>query len=199
MEHLNVPTKPYISPSKSLNKKKLCNLKTSEIPNYVTYEGKHLESNCSGVNKNSIYKNDNFCNTLQKLRVNNPLRIIVGQLNINSIRNKFDALCSIFKQKIDVLLVSETKIDDTFPLAQFCVEGYSTPYRLDGTRKGGGLLLYVRGDIPSKQIKLKFIENEAFEGFFVEINLRKKSGFSAALIIQIKIKFYLTYMLLAKL
>ena len=71
-------------------------------------------------------------------------------------------------------MVSETKIDDTLPLTQFCVEGYSTPYRLDGTCKGGGLLLYVRDDIPSKQIKLKFIENEAFEGFFIEINLRKK-------------------------
>ena len=95
-------------------------------------------------------------------------------MNINSIWNKFDDLCSIFKQKIDILLVSETKIDDTFPLAQFCVEGYSTPYRLYRTCKGGSLLLYVRDDIPSKQIKLKFIENEGFEGFFVEINLRKK-------------------------
>ena len=140
----------------------------------LSLEGKHLESNGPGVNKNSINKNDNFCNTLQKLRVNNPLRIIVGQLNMNSIRNKFDALCSIFQQKIDILLVSETKIDDTFPLAQFCVEGYSTPYRLDRTSKGGGWLLYVRDDIPSKQIKSKFIENEAFELFFVESNLRKK-------------------------
>ena len=173
-DHLNVPTKPYISPSKSLNKKNICNLRTSEISNYLTYERQHLESNCSGVNKNSINKNGNLCNTLQKLRINIPLRIIVGQLNINSVRNKFDALCSIFKQKIDILLVSESKIDDTFPLAQFCVEGYSTSYRLDRTCKGGGLLLYVRDDIPSKQIKLKFIENEAFEAFFVEINLRKK-------------------------
>ena len=80
-------------------------------------------------------------------------------------------------------MVSETKIDHTFPIAQFCVEGYSTPYR---TCKEGGLLLYVRDDIPSKQIKLKFIENEAFEGFLVEIILRKKSDFFAALIIQIK-------------
>ena len=78
-------------------------------------------------------------------------------------------------------MISETKIDDTFPLAHFCVEGYSTPYRPDRTCKRGGLLLYVTDDIPSKQITLKFIENEAFEGFFVEINLRKKSGFSAAL------------------
>ena len=119
-EHLpsseHVPTKSYISPSKILNKKNICNLRTSEIPNYVTYECKHLESKCSGINKNGINKNDNFSNTLQKLRVNNPLKIIVGQLNTNSIRNKFDALCSVFKQKIDILLVSETKIDDTFPL-----------------------------------------------------------------------------------
>ena len=71
-------------------------------------------------------------------------------------------------------MVSETKINDTFPLAQFCGEGYSNPYRFDRTCKGGGLLLYVRDDIPSKQIKLKFIVNEASEGFSVEINLRKK-------------------------
>ena len=96
-------------------------------------------------------------------------------------------------------MISVTKIDYTFPLAQFCVEGYSTPHRHDRTCKGGGLLLYVRDYIPSKQIKLKFIENEAFEGFFVEINMRKKRDFFAALIIQIKIKFCLTYILLARL
>ena len=71
-------------------------------------------------------------------------------------------------------LVSETKINDTFSSRQFCVEGYSTPYRLDRTCKGGSLLLYVKDDTPSKQIKSKFIEEEAFEGFFVEVNLRKK-------------------------
>ena len=65
------------------------------------YEGKQLESNCSGVSKNGINKNDNFCKTLQKLRVNNPLRIIVGQLNINSIRNKSDAnLTQISSKKL---------------------------------------------------------------------------------------------------
>ena len=54
-----------------------------------------------------------------KIRVNNPLRTTVEQMNINSVTNKFDALCSIFKQKVDKLLVYETKIDDIFPLAQF--------------------------------------------------------------------------------
>ena len=126
-----------------------------------------MESNCSGVNKNDINKNDNSCSGLPKLRVNNPLRMIVGQLNIME-----QAFCSIFQQKIDIFLVSESKIDDTFPKAQFCAEGYSTSYRLDKTCKRGDLLLHVREDIPSKQIKLKFVENEASERFFVEINLR---------------------------
>ena len=47
--------------------------------------------------------------------------------------------------------------------------------------------LYVREDISSKQIKLKSAENEAFQEFFVVINLRKKSVFFAAIIIQVKI------------
>ena len=84
---------------------------------------------------------------------NNPLRITVGQLNINSIRNKFDALCSIFKQKIDILLVSGTKIDDKFPLAQFCVEGYSSSYRLDKSIricKGGEFIVVCKGWYTSK-------------------------------------------------
>ena len=59
--------------------------------------------------------------------------------------------------------------------------------------------LYVRQDMSSKQIKLKSTENEAFEEFFVVINLRKKSVFFAAITIQVKIQFYLTYTLLVKL
>ena len=78
-------------------------------------------------------------------------------MNINSVTNKFDALRSIFKQKIDILLVYETKIDDIFPLAQFCVERYSTFFKLGRTLKGEGLLLHARVDVPSKQIKLKSI------------------------------------------
>ena len=71
-------------------------------------------------------------------------------MNINSVTNKFDALCSIFKQKTDILLVYETKVDDIFPLAQFCVERYSTLFKLGRTYKGEGLLLHAKDDIPSK-------------------------------------------------
>ena len=50
--------------------------------------------------------------------------------------------------------------------------GYSIPFRLDRTSHGGGILLFVREDIPCKIIKTDC--DADFEGIFVEINLRKK-------------------------
>ena len=31
----------------------------------------------------------------------------------------------------DIFMVTETKLDDSFPVSQFNVEGFSTPFRLD--------------------------------------------------------------------
>ena len=87
---------------------------------------------------------------LQKLKTENPLKIIFGHLNINSLRNKFEQLVDILNGSIDILMISETKIDDTFPTSQFLIEGFSEPYRLDWTSNGGGMMLFVRSHIPSK-------------------------------------------------
>ena len=62
--------------------------------------------------------------------------------------------------KIDILLLSETKIDDPFPSTQFNMSGFSTPYRLDHSAKGGWTLLYIRDDIPSKILKSYMIPND---------------------------------------
>ena len=58
-------------------------------------------------------------------------------------RNKFKSLSAQVKGNIDVLMVSETKIDDTFPVGKFVIDGFSTPYRLDRDSNGGGIMLYV--------------------------------------------------------
>ena len=52
---------------------------------------------------------------LKTLWIKNMNTIIFGHLNINSIRNKFDLFVDLVKSKIDIILVSETKIDKTFP------------------------------------------------------------------------------------
>ena len=106
-----------------------------------------LGNNSDNEEENSPYS------ILKTLRIKNMNKIIFGHLNINSIRNKFDLLADLVKSRIDVILVSETKLDKTFPNSQFRINGYS-PLRLDRTDKGGGLLLYIRSDIPSKPLPL---------------------------------------------
>ena len=76
---------------------------------------------------------------IKKLRIRNPNKIIIGNLNINSLPNKFEQLKDIVMQPIDILVLTETKLDDTFPAAQVLVNGFSEPYRLDRNRKGEGL------------------------------------------------------------
>ena len=43
-------------------------------------------------------------------------KIITGRLNINSIRNKFDFLAQQVKGNIDILMISETKLNESFPV-----------------------------------------------------------------------------------
>ena len=54
-----------------------------------------------------------------------------------------------------MFLISETKLDDSFPTAQFLIEGFGTPFRQDRNSKGGTLLLYIREDITSKRLSCK--------------------------------------------
>ena len=112
-----------------------------------------------------------FGNKLKSLRTSNLHRIIIAQININSVRNKFEALINGVRGNVDILMISAIKIDDSFSLTQFVIEGFTTPYRLDRNKSGGGILIYIREDIPSELIPRVFSNRE---GFFLELSLRKK-------------------------
>ena len=99
-------------------------------------------------------------------------KLIFAQLNTNSIRNKFEELISQVKGTVDVLIISETKIDDSFPIANFLIDGFSQPYRIDRNSSGGGIMLYVREDIQSNLLK---VESLPVEGFYVELKLRSEN------------------------
>ena len=109
--------------------------------------------------------------TLKQIRISNLKNVIIGQLNINSLRNKFYALAELIPGKVDVLVITETKLDDTFPEKQFLISGYNKSYRLDRNVSGGGVMIYVREDIPSEKLT-KHNLHENMEAIFVEINLR---------------------------
>ena len=53
-----------------------------------------------------------FENQLKTIRLQNINRIIVAHLNINSIRNKIELLSEAVTGNIDILMISETKIDE---------------------------------------------------------------------------------------
>ena len=108
---------------------------------------------------------------LKDIRIGNMSKLIFGHLNINSLRNKFDLFSEQVKGSIDILMVSETKLDDSFPEAQFLIEAFHSPFRFDRNINGGGIMLYVREDIPAKLLSHNF---PGVESFFVEIILHKK-------------------------
>ena len=109
---------------------------------------------------------------LKEMKAQSSDKLILGHLNVNSIRNKFEASKFIIDHNLDIFLISETKLDDSFHRAQFLIKGFSTPYRFDRNSKGGRLLLCIREDIASKI--LAYFSNCYIESLLVEINLRKR-------------------------
>ena len=69
-------------------------------------------------------------------------------------------------------MITETKLDDTFPLCQFYLEGVTMSYRLDRNRNGGGVIIYISEDIPIKILEKHKLPQDV-EGMFVELNVRK--------------------------
>ena len=110
--------------------------------------------------------------SLRSIRIKNLSNVIIGLLNINSLRYKFQALESFIHGNIDVLIITETKIDHTFPQNQFRIPGFRIPYRKDRDAHGGGVMIYVREDIPS-DILSKHKMDPKMEAIFIEVNLRK--------------------------
>ena len=121
---------------------------------------------------------DDFIYRLKMHRKSNPTNLTAGFLNINSIRNKFSALQHILcNSYVDLLGISETKLDDTFPHGQFHVDNYVLN-RKDRTSHGGGVALYVRSDIPHRRRHdlENIIDSSAtgLEIIIIEATLRKK-------------------------
>ena len=132
--------------------------KAGQLNHYIKPALKEYKYDCAiihvGINDILRNKNDTDLNNLPDL----------------SVINKFEALTCIIDNNIDLLLISETKLDDSVPTAHFQMKGFSVPYR-----QGGGLLLYICEDIQSKLLICKSKCN--IETLSVAVNLRKRKWF----------------------
>ena len=97
-------------------------------------------------------------------------------MNINSIKNKFDSVKAALVDYVDIFIATETKINESFPTAQFAIDGIHKTHRLDVTDKKGGLLVYVRSYLPLPQLTKHKIYSD-IQALVFEINIRKEKWF----------------------
>ena len=124
---------------------------------------------------NNLKKIHDIDQVLSDLRSTNPSNLNFCNLNINSVRYKFNDFQEIINGNLDVVSIVEAKIDASFSSAQFVFEGYHSPYRLDISSKSGGILVYVKSSIPSRRLSCENL-CDSIQAFLFEINLRKKNG-----------------------
>ena len=103
-------------------------------------------------------------------------RLAMPHININFIRNKFELLAEAVRGNVDIIMATETKINESFPTSQFIILGFTSPHRFDRTKDGGGTLVCIREDIPSKLLNISYIASE-IKCLGIEVNLRKVKWF----------------------
>ena len=77
------------------------------------------------------------------------------------------------------MVISETYLYKSFSNGQFKIPGYVLPFRLHCNQFGGGIMVFVREDIPSRALSL----NKSIESLFIELNFRQKKWLFAVHII----------------
>ena len=93
-------------------------------------------------------------------------------MSVNAINNKLEQLKYIIKNDIDPLIVNETKLNLSFPSGQFSIDRFAKPFHRDRNKNGGGVMIFVTDDIPSKEIKVNFLPSDVVY-LFIELNIRK--------------------------
>ena len=101
-------------------------------------KNQHIINVCltEDVNVENINNSSNISDSLKNLKIKNSNRLVFGNININTINNKFEQLKHIIKNNVDVLVVTETKLDSSFPFVQFSIDGFARPFRRDRNKKG---------------------------------------------------------------
>ena len=120
------------------------------------------------VNENSSESQ----NELEKIRCTYRNNIVIGHLNVNSLNLKFQEVKDlIVRCKFEVMVLSETKLDETYRDALYNIENYDM-YRQDKRSNSGGIIIYISKFLPSTQGNINNC-NDDIECFSVEINCKE--------------------------
>ena len=109
-------------------------------------------------------------------RLKYPRTPLIGYLNINSLRNKIVDVREVFgKLQLDFFVLSEAKLDDSFPSAQFYIENFEIRNWRDRDKNGGELIEFVGNGFITK--KIKEYETKVRETIASEFTISKKKWF----------------------
>ena len=121
------------------------------IQNPPTDVDDHPAVDNTSTEDNHDVVDDMHINELKSFKRQNMNNFICGHLNINSVRYKFPFIYDILSQELlDVFILAETKLDPSFPNSQFEIPSYNC-HRNDRNNYGGGLMSYLRSDVPHRQ------------------------------------------------
>ena len=96
----------------------------------------YIYSNDADITKHLSTANTDISQILKGLRLTNPKNVILSYLKCTQLETSL-WVCEF----VSLLAVAETKTNSSFPSAQFSLERYQSPYRLDISRKSSGLLV----------------------------------------------------------
>ena len=113
------------------------------------------DTSCLGFS-NLFNQPSNDLANIKNQRLSDPRTVIIGHLNINSFRNKYEIFAE-FIENFNIFLISESKLDDTFPSEEFRISGFKI-FRYDCNRYWGGLIIYVHEGISCKPWKIPLFD-----------------------------------------
>ena len=104
-----------------------------------------------------------------------PPKPMIGYVNINSLRNKIEALQEICKKvQIDIFCIGETELDFSFSDSLFRIDGYQyPPFRRGRDNRFGGKITYVWEGLPPN--RSKNLETEISEAILLDLNISNKN------------------------
>ena len=109
----------------------------------------------------------------KELCIENLVDLIFSYLRINSINNKFSDLQQVISGSVSILTIAETKIYSSFLTVKFHLANYHRSYRPDISDKSGGIFVYIKSNIPTRQL---YCANlcKSTQAIPFKINLRKE-------------------------
>ena len=104
------------------------------------------------MNENHVLQHD--IQILKEAILSSPKSLVIAHRNLNSLKNKINDLKILMQDiPLDYFVSSETKLDKSFPTAQFNISGYEIRARKDRNKYGGGLIKYVKKGVVCERIQ----------------------------------------------